>query len=88
MDKTIVVQGLPSSVSVPVMTRIASDFGPLTRVVVEYEGNLRGPHATCWLTFQKPTDAARAIDTLDGAMVAGQRVEAAWTGNERDAIRH
>jgi hypothetical protein len=82
MERTLVIDGLPANVSVPDMANIAEGLGRVDRVVVEHGANGRARSATCWITFHRSQDAARAVGELNGQTVAGQHIEARWSGGQ------
>ena len=86
MERTLVIKGLPSRVTVPAMTRVGERFGHLDRVVIEHDGSDQSRPAVCWMTFQLGHDAAQAVSELNGMAVGGKRVKARWSGAGSNVI--
>jgi hypothetical protein len=79
MERTLVIDGLPAKVSVPGVASMAEHLGRLDRVVVEHGAHGRTGDATCWITFHRSKDAARAVAELNGRTIAGRHIEARWS---------
>lgn len=88
MQTTVLIEGLPSEMTVPAMAGLAEDFGRLSRVVVEHNGDEGLPEAICWITFERSKDASRAIRELDGQSLAGRCVAVRWAAEGIDPIEN
>lgn len=82
MERTLVIDGLPANVSVLDMASMAERLGRLDRVVVEHEANGRAGSTTCWITFHRSRDAARAVNELHDQTIAGRHIEARWSSSQ------
>jgi hypothetical protein len=82
MERTLVIDGLPANVTVPDMASMAESMGRLDRVVVDHGAGGRAASATCWITFHRLQDAARAFDELNDQTIAGRHIEARWSDGQ------
>jgi len=82
MENIIEINGLPPGATVTRMAKVAEKFGRFSRLIVEHNGTARLPRATCWITFQRSSDAKRAIRGLHQKVVGGKRVSARWIDGE------